>query len=106
MVIYVDIDDTICTHTDGFYEEAVPFDERIQKINQLYKNGHTIIYWTARGSKTGLDWHSLTKQQLAAWGAEYHELVMGKPYYDILIDDRTFNTIDEAFYAVHSGNGK
>ena len=58
MKIYVDIDETICYHKDEDsskardYTKAIPYMERIQKINDLYDKGHTIIYWTARGSIT------------------------------------------------------
>jgi hypothetical protein len=33
----------------------------------------------------------LTQEQLAKWGAKYHELDVGnKPHYDIWIDDKAF----------------
>ena len=64
MIYYVDIDGTICQNTQGKYEQAVPNLERIQKINSLYDAGHTIVYWTARGSNTGIDWTELTKRQI------------------------------------------
>lgn len=46
---YVDIDNTICSETGGKYEEAKPFKDRISKINDLFFNENTIIYYTARG---------------------------------------------------------
>ena len=56
MIIYVDIDKTICSDVrDANYSEATPTKENIKKINDLYYNGNTIIYWTARGSQTGID---------------------------------------------------
>ena len=48
----VDIDGTICTPglTEGMrYEQALPIQSRIDKINKLYDEGHIIIYLTARG---------------------------------------------------------
>ena len=97
MVIYVDIDETICSHdesTDGprDYSKASPLHERINKINKLYEDGHTIVYWTARGTVTGLDWRSLTESQLSSWGVKYHDLKLGKPYYDLFIDDKNINS--------------
>jgi hypothetical protein len=62
----------------------------------LYDEGHTIIYWTARGATTGLDWSELTKTQLDFWGCKYHELRMGKPMYDVWVDDKAIN--DKAFF--------
>jgi hypothetical protein len=63
--------------------------------NDLYRNGHTIIYWTARGTVTGINWYDLTKKQLDESGVLYHELKMGKPAYDLLIDDKSVNNLLE-----------
>jgi hypothetical protein len=89
MIIYVDIDGTICD-TVGGYANAKPNHENIAKINKLFDEGHTIIYWTARGKVTGLNWNELTIQQLNDWGCKYHDVVMNsKPAYDLLIDDKS-----------------
>ena len=66
--------------------------DNIEKINSLYDEGSTVIYWTARGSTTGIDWTELTTKQLASWGAKYNELKLGKPHYDIFICDKAINT--------------
>ena len=87
MVIFVDIDGTIC-HTEGGYPNAVPIESAIHKINRLYEKGHKIIYWTARGGTTGIDWTELTKKQLNDWGCFYHELRLDKPSYDCILDDK------------------
>ena len=93
MVIYVDIDHTICeTDTSLDYEAAIPWQENIDKVNQLYDDGHTIVYWTARGSGSGLDWRDVTEKQFEKWGVKYHKLILKKPLYNIFIDDRNFNT--------------
>ena len=91
MNIYVDIDETICFYEGHrHYPDAVPSQENIDKINKLYDEGHTITYWTARGSVTGLDWFEVTKEQLDSWGCKYHYLSVGeKPPYDLLICDKT-----------------
>lgn len=92
MVIYVDIDNTILD-TDGVnYENTKPMKDRIQKINDLYDEGHTIVYWTARGTLSGIDYYDLTKSQLDKYGVKYHELKLKKPYYDLFIDDRNVNS--------------
>lgn len=93
MTVYCfDIDGTICTNTDGDYEQAIPFKEVIEKINRLYDMGHKIIFYTGRGSTTGIDWFDLTRKQLKDWQVKYHELIMGKPYADLYIDDKAINT--------------
>ena len=91
MKIYVDIDETICFY-DGErdYSLAKPCLENIKKINILYDKGNQIVYWTARGSVTEIDWYDITKKQLDEWGCKYHKLSVGeKPHYDLLICDKT-----------------
>jgi hypothetical protein len=90
MVILVDIDETICSNGgNANYSEARPIPDYIDKINNLYDKGHQIIYWTARGTQTGHQWFHITLHQLQSWGCKFHELRMGKPYYDMLICDKT-----------------
>ena len=88
MRIMVDIDGCICTDTKGKYEKAKPYPKRIAKINKLYDKGNFIIYWTARGATTGIDWIDLTLKQFKEWGVKYHALDMNKPFYDLVIDDK------------------
>lgn len=91
MNIYVDIDETICDYLgERRYDLAKPIPENIEKINRLYDEGHTITYWTARGSVTGIDWYQVTENQLQQWGCKLHHLSVGeKPAYDLLICDKT-----------------
>lgn len=91
LVYCFDIDGTLCTNTDGAYEAAEPYPERISHLNSLYAAGHTIKLFTARGSTTGIDWRETTEAQLSAWGVRYHELILGKPYADIFVDDKAFH---------------
>ena len=94
-VALVDIDETICHYEKGFrrYDLAIPSEENIQKINSLYNKGWRIIYWTARGSMSGIDFKDFTLSQLDEWGCRYHDLITGtdkypKPFYDMVIDDK------------------
>ena len=97
MKYMVDIDGTICTDTDGGrYAEAKPLKDRIAHFNNLYDNGDEIHYWTARGSASGRNWYDLTKQQLSDWGVKYHSFNVGKPVYDLWIDDKAIN-VNEYF---------
>ena len=94
MIIYIDIDETICwTPEDRDYSKAVPNTENILKANKLYDQGNTVVYWTARGGGTGIDWRLITEDQFKKWGVKYHELRFGKPY-DLIIDDKALNTKD------------
>ena len=91
MIIYIDIDETICnTPEDRDYAKAVPIKENIAKANKLYNEGNTIIYWTGRGAGTGIDWRDVTEKQFADWGVKYHELRFNKTY-DLIIDDKALN---------------
>ena len=98
-LIYVDVDGCICTtnyHTKDFrdieasYINVEPFLDRIECINRLFDKGHHIVYWTARGSYSGIDYFEITKNQLDKWKCKYHKLSVGeKPAYDLLICDKT-----------------
>lgn len=93
MVIYVDIDETICDYGESReYPLARPIIENIRKINSMYDSGHTIVYWTARGTVTGIDWSELTKEQLVQWGAKHHKCLLGKPDFDLYICDKAISS--------------
>ena len=89
---YVDIDNTVFSTPGMDYESAEPILERVKKINELYDAGHTVVMYTARGSVTGIDHRQLTLSQLDSCGIKYHRLLMGKPPFDILIDDKAINS--------------
>ena len=97
MIYCFDIDGTICSLTDGNYANATPYLRRIETVNRLYDEGNKIIFFTARGSTTGIDWTDVTAEQLKEWGAKYHELHLGKPHYDIYVGDKAFN--DKAYFS-------
>jgi len=92
-IIYVDIDETICYYDEPLkdfnYALAKPNHKAIELVNELYDLNNTIIYWTARGTVTGIDWYDLTESQFKEWGVKYHDLRMGKPAYDLFICDKT-----------------
>lgn len=104
-VIYVfDIDGTICNNTDSDYDNAKPFRNRIEKNNNLYDEGHTIIYQTARGMgrtnnnvvKSYKLFYQYTYNQLKGWDVKFHDLFMGKPNGNVYIDDKGVR--DEDFF--------
>jgi len=101
----VDIDGTICTPgptDDTRYTGATPIQDRIDKINKLYDDGHYIVYLTARGmgrhnnSRTIATHYfkELTLNQLEEWGCKFHELHLGKPSGDYYVDDKGINSDD------------
>lgn len=97
MIIYVDIDETICYYKkERNYNIATPIQKNIDTINNLYDEGNMIVYWTSRGSQTGIDWLSTTTKQLDQWNAKHHKLIMGKPHYDLFICDKAIDS--ESFF--------
>tara|TARA_Y100000592_G_scaffold85389_1_gene137331 strand:- start:1644 stop:1970 length:327 start_codon:yes stop_codon:yes gene_type:complete len=95
----VDIDGTICTSTDGDYTEALPITERINMVNDLYDQGHTIFYQTARGMgrhnndfpKAYEEFYEFTVKQLSSWGVKCHGIFLGKAAGDYYIDDKSLS---------------
>ena len=104
----IDIDGTICTKNcelkGGSYADSQPIYDRINKINKLYDEGHTIIYMTARGMGRHKnnqllaiqDFYMFTMEQITNWGCKFHHLFLGKPSADYYIDDKGIN--DEDFF--------
>ena len=94
MIIYVDIDGTICNTPRATvswdYPNSKPRKNQIDKINKLYDEGNEIVYWTARGGHSGVDWSIVTKKQLKEWGCKYTRIEKErKPSYDLFICDKT-----------------
>jgi len=95
MIIYIDIDKTICkSPKNGDYSKSSPIKTNIKKVNKLYEEGNTIVFWTSRGVLTGINWQEVTKNQLKYWGVKYTKLKFNKPYYDVFIDDKAINVKD------------
>ena len=102
MIVYVDIDETICLSPESRdYSLATPIKKNIKKINKMYDNGDTIVYWTARGTVSGIDWREVTEKQFEKWGVKYHSLKFGKPAYDLFIDDKNINS--QTFFKITKG---
>ena len=105
MTYVFDIDGTICINSNSEYEKSVPLQDRIDKINQIFDDGHTVIFQTARGmGRSGNSaayankaFYEFTKKQLDSWGVKYHSLFLGKPAGDVYVDDR--GVTDENFFA-------
>ena len=95
MKLVIDIDGVVCNNTWGKYELAKPLKDNIKKLNLLYEAGNNMVYFTARGYETGIDWRSLTEKQFDEWGIRYNELHFGKPSGDYYIDDKAFNSIEQ-----------
>ena len=105
-VIAFDLDDVICTRTSeegkvAKYHTCSPVKRMVEVVNNCYNDGNIIIIYTARGmsgfngdvSKIYSNLYELTLKQLNDWGVCFHQLVMGKLHYDLLIDDKAINSV-------------
>lgn len=90
----IDIDGTICNTKNSDYLTSTPRLKNIAVFNKLYDQGHQIHYWTARGAISGKNWDEFTVMQLKKWKVKYSTINMGKPHYDIWIDDKAINAND------------
>ena len=104
MIYVFDIDGTVCESSNSEYETATPIQSRIKKVNDLYDEGHSIIFQTARGMGRSDNsaayaykaFYEFTKNQLDSWGVKYHSLFLGKPAGDVYVDDKGIK--DEDFF--------
>ena len=102
-IIAFDLDDVLCSRPPGSEQLGVdkyllckPNEEMIKVLNDCYDQGHRIIVYTARGmtqfsgcvSDIYSNLYDLTIGHLNLWGVKYHQLVMGKLHYDLLVDDK------------------
>lgn len=97
--ICFDIDNTICLTKKNFYLKSKPIKKNIKFINFLYDNNFYIKIFTARYMGTYNEninlikkkYFNKTEKQLKSWGLKYHKLYMGKPSFDIYVDDKSLN---------------
>ena len=98
MKLCFDLDGTLCNNTYGEYEKAIPNTKAIEKINRLFDEGHYIIIFTARYmgkfngdiKKVYEFGYAKTKKQIDNWNLKYNDLILGKPEFDLVIDDKNF----------------
>jgi len=97
-IICFDIDNVICRTHKNDYTKSKPIKKTINLINYLYKKGYFIKIFTSRFmgrnneniNKAKKNGYKLTINQLKKWNIKFHILIMGKPSFDIYIDDKAF----------------
>lgn len=66
------------------YSKAKPDKEMIKIINDYHKKGYIIYIFTSRS-----DLHErITKKWLDKYKVKYHYIIMNKPFYNLIIDDK------------------
>lgn len=95
-VICFDLDNVLCRTKESDYKNSKPIKNAIKVVNKLFINGYYIKIFTSRFmgrnnenvKKAKKQGFLFTKRQLKKWGVLYHELILGKPSYDLFIDDK------------------
>lgn len=96
-----DLDGTICPikKPDENYEDLIPFQEVVEKMKEIKKEGFNILIFTARNMKTydgnlGLinaNTAKIIMNWLDKWQIPYDEIIYGKPWpgkNGFYVDDR------------------
>ena len=106
MRIVFDLDGVICElkKPSESYADVIPKNDVIEKMRDLKEDGHYLIIHTGRHmrtcdgdvSKVIEKIGKTTEDWLKKWNVPYDELIFGKPYADMYIDDLgiEFSTMD------------
>lgn len=103
--ICFDLDSTLVgpPTVPGDYSTCTPIQKNIDLCNYLRRLNHYVIIHTARRMRTHAgnvgavikDIGKITIQTLEKFGIQYDELIFGKPYADLYIDDKAVNANDD-----------
>lgn len=95
--ICIDLDGVICNlkKPGQDYTNLTPVEGAVEKIRQLKEHGHYIIIYTARHMKTcdgnigkvSARIGKITFEWLEKYAIPYDEVIFGKPWCDVYIDD-------------------
>ncbi|CAF0868787.1 unnamed protein product [Adineta steineri] len=98
-----DLDNTLVSYPTiyGDYNSVEPKIHNIQLVRELHMAGHYIIIQTARRMKTHqgnvgaviADIGKITLETLTKFNIPYDELLFGKPYADVYIDDSAIHAL-------------
>lgn len=101
-ILVVDLDGTLCSpnldeeDVERRYAQAAPRRDVISAVNRARDRGYYVVIHTARRMVTHrgdaaaaeAEVGALTREWLDRHGVEYDELVFGKPYGRVYVDDR------------------
>ena len=88
MIIGVDIDGTLTLEVEGHtlkqYKNRTPNWDMIRKVNYwVFVEHHEVILFTARHEED----REVTVEWLKKYNVPYRTLILGKPHFDLYIDD-------------------
>lgn len=117
MRVCVDLDGTICTLAEnGDYASVKPLPRAVETLKKLKAQGHYIIIYTARRmrsqngdvSRVIEEVGKLTTSWLKDHDVPYDELIFGKPYAHVYIDDLAvpFTSWEKIVLPSESGSSK
>ena len=96
--IVIDLDDTMCFTRNRDFENSIPNELVINKMNELYNKGWKLIIYTARGAKScktleerEKKYRNITENWLKKNNVKYNKLLFGKMNADYYVDDKNMN---------------
>jgi len=103
-VVY-DLDNTLITPDitpkSANWSKTKPIERHVEFLKYLKSEGWYIIIHTARGmlnNNLSMEKMKLVTETLSILNIPYDEIVFGKPYADLYIDDKAHNPYDDNFY--------
>jgi hypothetical protein len=103
------LDNTICHTYKDDYKNSVPIQERVSKINDLFKSGSRITIKATRSLSKIDDIKEFTREQLESWSLSYNELLIASvDVSDVIVNEKAINSEDffEADYLSKESGGK
>jgi hypothetical protein len=102
--IAVDFDKTLTAGEESYITEdpEEPDEEMLEWVNYQYRQGHTIIIWTARPWEAAQE----TVARLTEWGVDWHGLRMEKGHADVYVDDKGTTPSKELLDSGFDGDGE
>ncbi|KTG07952.1 hypothetical protein AUR64_01575 [Haloprofundus marisrubri] len=102
--IAVDFDKTLTKGGESYItsEAEEPDEEMVEWVNYQYRQGHTIIIWTARPWEAAQE----TVARLTEWGVDWHGIRMEKGHADLYVDDHATPPKEELVDEGFDGDGE
>jgi hypothetical protein len=102
--IAVDFDKTLTVGEESYItgDPEAANEEMVEWVNYQYRQGHTIIIWTARPWEAAQE----TVARLTEWGVDWHGLRMEKGHADVYVDDKGSTPSEELLKEGFDGDGE